>query len=212
VGYSYTDFAGLRVPDENAADDVPADLSYLADQLDTSVVLKAISTADRDQKYYDAPAGVVCVVKSTPDNVVSGIYVKTSPEGSADWGTVWQPSGALELVQLTLTEGITSRGIPVYNPGIYREPGGIFAQMTGAVVRTDGAQIQSGTVLAYLPSGYLPLRDANDFACAVSSSSSNTTATPKVSLTGAGTVTYYGTPVNWVGLDTVRYFLAQNQI
>ncbi|AWY07512.1 hypothetical protein SEA_LAZERLEMON_29 [Streptomyces phage LazerLemon] len=210
MGYTYTDFAGLRVPDENAADDVPADLSFLAEQLDTAVVLKAVSTADRDSKFYDAPSGVICVVRSSPGGVVSGVYIKTSDAGSATWGTIWEPPSALELVQLTLNDQYTTRGTPTYDPGVYREPGGIFAQMSGAIVRVDGAQIQSSSVVGYLPSGYLPLRQSNDYAVAITSSSAYTTSEPKVSLSGDGSITYYGTPTNWLGFDSIRYFLAQS--
>jgi len=209
VGYTYTDFAGLRVPDENAADDVPADLSFLAEQLDTATVLKAVSTADRDQKFYDAPSGVICVVRSSA-GVVSGVYIKTSEEGSATWGTIWEPSGALELTQITLNDQYTTRGTPTYDPGVFKEPGGIFAQMSGAIVRVDGAQITSSSVLGYLPSGFLPLRSATDFAVAITSSSTYTTSEPKVSLNGDGSIVYYGTSTNWVGFDSIRYFLAQN--
>lgn len=209
VGYTYTDFAGLRVPDENAADDVPADLSFLAEQLDTSVVLKAVSIADRDSKFYDAPSGVICVVRSA-GGVISGAYIKTSDSGSSTWGTIWEPPSALELTQITLNDAYTTRGTPTYDPGVFREPGGIFAQLSGAIVRVDGAQIQSSSVVGYLPSGFLPLRSANDFAVAITSSSAYTTSEPKVSLSGDGTITYYGTPTNWLGFDSIRYFLAQS--
>lgn len=207
MGYTYTDFAGLRVPDENAADDVPVDLSFLAEQLDTAVVLKAISTADRDQKYYDAPSGVICVVRSAEGDV-SGVFVKTSDAGEAAWGTIWEPPTALEMAQLTLNDLYTTRGTPTYDPGVYREPGGIFAQMSGAVVRTDGGQIASSSVLGYLPSNFLPLRNASDYAVAITSSTTYTTAEPKIALTGEGTITYYGTATNWVSFDSIRYFLA----
>lgn len=209
MGYTYSDFAGLRVPDENAADDVPADLSFLVDQLDTVTVLKAVSTSDRDQKYYDAPSGVICVVRSS-GGVVSGIYVKTSDTGSATWGTVWEPPTALSFAQVVLNDQYTTRGTPTYDPGVYREPGGIFAQMSGAIIRVDGTQVQSSSVVGYLPSGYLPLKSANDFSVAITSSSGYTTSEPKVSLSGDGTITYYGTPTTWVGFDSIRYFLAQS--
>ena len=210
MGYTYTDFAGLRVPDENAGDDVPADLSFLAEQLDTMTVLKATSTSDRDAKYYDAPSGVLCVVRSDPGGVVSGVYIKQGDTGTATWGTIWEPPAALTLTALNLADPYTSRGVPTYDPGVYKEPGGIFAQMSGAIVRVDGGQIQSSTVLGYLPSGYLPMR-VNDFACAITSSSSYTTSEPKVSLQVDGTINYFGTPTNWVSFDSIRYFLAPNQ-
>lgn len=210
MGYTFTDFAGLRVPDENAGDDVPADLSYLAEQLDTRLILPATSAADRDSKFYDAPSGVVCVVRSDPAGVVSGVYVKTSGAGTATWGTLWEPPAALELVAITLNDSYTTRGTPTYDPGVYREPGGIFAQCSGAIVRVDGTPIQSSSAVGYLPSGYLPLRAANDFPVAITSSSAYTTSEPKIGLNGDGTMTYYGTPTNWVGFDSIRYFLAQS--
>lgn len=208
MGYTYTDFAALRVPDENAGDDVPADLSFLADQLDTSLVLKAVSAAERDSKFYDAPSGVLCVIRDG-SGVVSGVYIKTSGAGTATWGTVWEPPSALTLTAITLADDYTTRGTPSYDPGVYREPGGIFAQMSGAIVRVDGTPIQSSTVIGYLPSGYLPLR-VNDFSVAITSSSSYTTSKPKVALQVDGTINYFGTPTNWVGFDNIRYFLAQS--
>jgi hypothetical protein len=209
VGYTYTDFAGLRVPDENAGDDVPAELSFLAEQLDTKTVLRAVSVSDRDSKYYDAPSGIICVVRDG-SGVITGAYIKTSQEGSATWGTIWEPPASLTLVAVTLADAYTTRGTPAYDPGIYREPGGIFAQMTGAFTRVDGGLIQSSSVIGYLPSGYLPMRPNNDFPCAITSSSGYTTSEPKISLQADGTITYYGTPTAWAGLDSVRYFLAQS--
>lgn len=215
MGYTYTDFAQLRVPDENAGDDVPADLSFLAEQLDTGLVLRAASAADRDSKFYDAPSGVICVVKNADDALtdpgkVFGVYLKTSGAGTATWGTLWEPPAALSLVAITLNDAYTTRGTPAYDPGVFREAGGIFAQCSGAIVRADGTPIQSSSVIGYLPSGYLPLRPANDFPVAITSSSSYTTSEPKVSLQADGTMTYYGTPTNWVGFDSIRYFLAQS--
>ncbi|UTN93032.1 hypothetical protein SEA_MARKY_29 [Streptomyces phage Marky] len=209
MGYTYTDLAGLRVPDENAGDDVPADLSFLAEQLDTAVVLKAVSVAERDSKFYDAPSGVICVIRDG-GGVVSGVYIKTSGAGTATWGTLWEPPAALSLVAITLNDAYTTRGTPTYDPGVYKEPGGIFAQLSGAIVRVDGTPIQSSSVVGYLPSGYLPLRPANDYAVAITSSSGYTTSEPKISFAGDGTITYFGTPTNWVGFDSIRYFLAQS--
>lgn len=208
MGYTFTDFAGLRVPDENAGDDVPADLSYLAEQLDTGVTLRAVSLSERDSKFYDAPSGVICVVRAL-DESISGVYIKTSDVGSSTWGTLWEPPAALELVALTLADAYTTRGVAVYDPGVYREPGGIFAQMSGAIVRVDGSTIAGGSVLGYLPSGYLPLRNG-DYATAITSSSSYTTSEPKVSLQPDGTIMYFGTATAWVSVDSIRYFLAQS--
>lgn len=207
MGYIFTDLAGLRVPDENAGDDVPADLSYLADQLDTAVVLTAVSTAERDSKFYDAPSGVVCVVRAA-DTTISGVYVKTADTGESGWGTLWEPTPALNAVAIQLASDYTTRGTPTYDPGVVREPGGIFATMIGAIVRIDGAQVASGSVLGYLPSGYLPYLASSDYAVAVTSSSGSSTSQPKVSLSPDGTITYYGTSVNWVGFDSIRYILA----
>ncbi len=208
MGYVFTDLAGFRVPDEDAGDDVPADLSFLVEQLDTVTVLKAASVSERDASYYDAPSGVVCVVRDPGTGAVSGAYIKTSNEGSAVWGTIWEPAAALTPVALQLTDPYTTRGTPTYDPGVIKEPGGQFATMTGAVVRIDGTQITSSSVLGYLPSGYLPALDAADYATAVTSSVANSTSTPKVSLTSDGAITYYGSAVNWVGFNSIRYILA----
>lgn len=214
MGYAYSDLAGLRVPDEDAADDVPADLSYLVAQLDTSVLLRASSTADRDSKFYDAPSGVVCVVKN-PDNAVTdpgkvfGLYIKRSNAGTAEWGTIWEPPSALDFTAMSIADQFASRGSPTYDPGLWVEPGGVFVSMKGAVIRQDGATITSGSILGYLPSTMLPLGAASDYPCATAYHSSNQGAY-KVGLASDGVVTYYGPNVNWVGFDGIRYFRAQN--
>jgi len=213
MGYTYSDFAGLRVPDEDAADDVPADLSYLVEQLDTGVVLRAVSSSDRDSKFYDAPSGVLCVVRNPDDAVtdpgkVFGVYIKQSNPGTAQWGTVWEPPSALNFVAISIADQFASRGTPVYDPGLWLEPGGVFVSLKGAVIRQDGATITSGSVLGYLPSNYLPLAAASDYPCATAYHSSNQGAY-KIGLTSDGVITYYGPNVNWVGFDSVRYFRAQ---
>lgn len=214
MGYTYTDFAGLRVPDEDAADDVPVDLSYLAEQLDTITVLEAVSLADRDSRYYDAPSGVICRVKN-PDNALTdpgklfGLYIKQSNAGTVQWGTIWEPPASLDFTAISINDQYTSRGTPVYDPGLWLEPGGIFVSMKGAVVRADGGTIASGSVLGYLPSNLLPMAAAADYPCATAYHSSNTGAY-KVGMTADGTLTYYGPSVNWVGFDGIRYFRAQS--
>jgi len=59
-----TTLAGLPVPAESAAPDVPADMLALATALDPRLNLLAADAADRDSKYSDAPAGTLV---STPD-------------------------------------------------------------------------------------------------------------------------------------------------
>jgi hypothetical protein len=209
VGYTFTDLAGLRVPDENAADDVPADLSYLVEQLDTAIVLQAISTADRDSKFYDAPSGVICVVRAAlPDGTISGVYIKTANAGASTWGTLWEPPASLSFTAIQLASDYTTRGTPTYDPGVYNETGGIFATLTGAFARVDGTQVTGSNVIGYLPSGFLPLKSAEDHPVAITSSAANTTSCPKISLASDGTISYFGTATNWVGLEGVRYFLA----
>lgn len=214
MGYVYTDYAALRVPDEDAADDVPADLSFLAAQLDTALLLRAESLGDRDSKFYDAPSGVICVIR-VPDGAVTdpgkviGVYIKTSAPGTSEWSSIWSPPTTLDFLALSMTDDMRSRGTPTYDPGVWIE-NEIFAQMKGAVARADGAKVQSGTVLGYLPSSILPRFAANDFPCATAYHSTGGAGNPKVSLTGEGSVTYYGPECNWVGLDSVRYFRAQD--
>jgi hypothetical protein len=214
VGYTYSDFAGFRVPDEDAADDVPADLSYLVAQLDNVVILEATTTAERDSKFYDAPSGVICRVKN-PDNAatdpgkVFGLYIKQSNAGTAQWGTLWEPPADLNFTAIPLADPYTTRGTPTYDPGLWLEPGGIFVQMTGAIVKVDGTQITSGQAIGYLPSNFLPLRPSGDYSCATAYHSANQ-GSSKVSLSADGTMTYYGPNVNWVGFDGIRYFRAQS--
>lgn len=213
--YTYTKFSGFRVPDENAADDVPADLSFLFDQADTVTFLRATSIGDRDSRYYDAPSGVVCVVKNADDAVsepgrVFGVYIKTSNAGTVAWGTIWEPPTALSLTAITLAEPYNTRGSPSYDPGVWREPGGIFAQMAGAIVRQDGGAIASGSTVGYLPSGFLPMRASADYPVATAYSGSGGYGNNKIAIGVDGALTYYGPGTVWVSFDSIRYFLAQS--
>lgn len=214
MGYIYSNYAGLRVPDEDAADDVPADLSYLVDQLDTTTVLRATSLGDRDSKFYDAPSGVICVVRNPSDATtdpgkVFGVYVKTSNPGTVAWSQIWEPPASVNFLTLSLADAITTRGTPTYDPGVWKE-NELFAQLKGAVVRTDGQQITQGTTLGYLPSSLLPMQEAADFPCSTAYHSSATGSSTKVAMWNDGRLAYYGASVNWVGLDGIRYFLAQS--
>lgn len=208
MGYTYTPNAGLRVPDEAAADDVPADLSYILTQLDTAVVLYAVSLSDRDSKYYNAPSGVICVVRAV-DTTITGIYVKRTDVGTATWGTVWEPPSALTFVAISPADQYTSRGTPTYDPGVWGEPGGVFATCKGAIVKVDATNISNGSVIGNLPSGYLPLNTSADYPCATTYQTANI-GSSKINLTADGTITYFGPTLAWVSLDGLRYFRAQS--
>lgn len=79
-----TALAGLTVPVSGDAGNVPADMLTLANQLDSLVVLKASSQANRDTLYANAPAGtlVSCALSSTTGIV----WMKTTtPPTAAAW-------------------------------------------------------------------------------------------------------------------------------
>lgn len=214
MGYVFSKFAGLRVPDEEAGDDVPADLSYLVGQLDKTTLLRAATTSDRDSKFYDAPSGVVCVVKNADDAItnpgqLTGVYIKMSNAGTATWAAIWEPSAGLTLTPIGLGDAYATRGTPNYDPSVIAEPGGLFATMTGAVVRTDGGNIVTNAVLGYLPSNFLPYKTSSDYAVATTYVGA-ATGGYKVALNSDSTIVYYGPSVAWVGFDSIRYLRAQS--
>lgn len=206
MGYSYTPNAGLRVPDENAADDVPADLSYILTQLDTSTVLTAVSLSDRDSKFYNAPSGVICVVRAV-DTTIVGVYVKRTDVGTTTWGTIWEPPSALTFVPISTADGYTTRGTPNYDPGVWAEPGGVFVTVKGAITKTDATNIANGDTLGFLPPAYLPLLTSSDYGTATQYQTANP-GSSKINLAGDGTIKYFGPSLAWVALDSIRYFRA----
>lgn len=211
MGYVYTDNAKLRAPDDDAGDDVPADLSYVLAQLDTAVILQAPTKGDRDNLYLQAPSGVVCLVRAaSAPHTLTGLYIKTSDAGSAVWGVIWEPASAFSLTAIQLSDSYTSRGTPQYDPGVWLEPGGYFASCHGAVVRVDGNKCTNGDIIGYLPTNFLPLYPSNDYACATAYSSGTGNGTAKVSIQVDGSLQYFGPDVAWIGLDSIRFFVTQS--
>jgi hypothetical protein len=202
------------VPDEEAADDVPVDLSFLASQLDQTILLRAASTSERDSKFYDAPSGVVCVVKNADDAAVNpgqvtGVYIKTSNAGTAVWSTVWQPSSGLVLTPINLADPFTTRGTPTYDPAVIAEPDGLFASMIGAAVRVDGSTMANGTVVGFLPTGFLPYEQTSDYPVSTSYVVANGGAS-RIVLNQDSTITYFGPNVGFVSFTGIRYLRAQS--
>lgn len=208
MGYVYTSIAKLRAPDEHAADDVPAELSFILGQLDTAIVVQAATTGDRDSLYAAAPSGTLCLVRAPgPPSVLTGLFVKTSDPGTAVWDTVWVPTSALAFSAINLTGDYTSRSTPTYDPGVWKE-NAYFATCVGSVVRVDGTPIVQGSILGYLPSDKLPLRPNGDYAIATAYSGSTGPGNIKISIGADGGMTYFGPNVAWVGFDGLRYFVA----
>lgn len=209
MAYTYSNLAALRVPDQNAGDDVAAHLSYLVEQLDPAIVGTAASLSDRDSKFYNAPAGYLCkVVKPNdhPDdpNGVIGLYIKTKHVGQVGWYALYEPGLAMVDIPVSLVDGFDPRGVGfelVLTPENER-----FATLSGAVVKTNGSAIANGDILGYLPVGYYPYRKNQDFGTAVAYNINPGNA--RISLSGnTGAVTYYGPSTSWVGVDNVRYRL-----
>jgi len=173
-----------------------------------------VTAADRDARFYDAPSGVICVIKNADDastnpGQVTGIYVKTSNAGTAVWSAVWEPSAGLTLTPIQLADQYSTRGTPNFDPSVIAEPGGLFATMSGSVVRTDGGNIVNGSVIAYLPNNFLPYKTTSDYAVATTYFTTSQ-GNFKVTLNGDSTVVYYGPNVTWVSLDSIRYLRAQS--
>lgn len=206
MGTTYTSLANLPVPDENAADDVPAWFGMLADQLDTSIVLYATSTSDRDSRYFQAPSGVICVIRET-GGAIDAVYIKTSGVGTSTWLPIWTAPASSVWTPLSLVAGIVSRQVGTYDPQIRME-NSEFAIMAGALAKDDGTAITNGTIIAYLPQGFTIPR-SGDFPIATNTNALGSTAseTAKISLAaGTGSLTFFG-PANitWVGIEGFRF-------
>lgn len=210
MAYTYSDFSALRVPDGASADDVSEHFSYLVEQLDPVLYGVASSTAERDSKFFDAPAGFLAKVVNAPDhpsapNALVGVYVKNVAAGFVGWASLYEATSVFTITPLPLVDGFEQRGT-AYTPQIVRESEH-YISMEGSIVRTDAAQIAMGTIVAYIPPSFVLAREFEDYPCATASVS--TTGTSKISLIASnGQVTYYGPSTNWLGFTGVRARLA----
>lgn len=206
MGSTNSTFSGLPVPDENATNDTPYWLSQLIASLDTKTVLTAVSTSDRDSKFFNAPAGVVCVVKSV-SNVVSGVYVKTSDVGTAVWSAIWTAPGPLKQVPIPLADGFqTANGkspIAVFNP----VPN--TWTLYGNISAVNSTNISSATTLGTIPPA-VSLSTVQPYyegagVCSVGGTGS-VPGVCKISVTASGSIIVYlasGVATPWVSLDLI---------
>jgi hypothetical protein len=206
VGATYSQFAGLPVPDTAAINDVPYWISQLAAELDTQVVLQAASTADRDSKYFPAPAGVLCTVTDPSGNVI-GVYVKTSPAGTSVWSPVWTAPSAPLQVDVPLADGLQAANgkSPI---AVYNEVANTWT-FWGNVAFANGGNIPNNTILGTIPaavqmSTVQPFYEGNAPTSVGGTGSPSGTA--KISLAVSGNIVVFlgsGVAPGWVGLDGI---------
>jgi hypothetical protein len=204
VGYTYSDFSELRIPDEFAADDVAAHLSYLVEQVDPKLMGDASSTADRDSKFYDAPAGFMArVTDAGNDDALVGVYIKTVPAGEVGWYALYEPLSALVEQPLLLLDGIEQRNVD--QPPTYTRENLNFGVLSGAVVKSDASTIVNATSFAYLPSTVTPFHGTRDYPVATNYNGTNTGSSKIHIASWDRSITYWGPPTTWVGLSGVRF-------
>lgn len=205
MGTVYSPFGDVPYPDEDAAYDVPAHLSALVEALDPKLIGEAYSTSDRDAKYFGAPAGFVSKVVNSPShptnpNELVGLYIKTGIAGIVTWYALYEPATTLVEVPLQLVDGFEPRD-GTYVPTVFRENTN-FVVLNGAVVRSNAADIVSGTVVAYLPDTFVPYRTGADYPI---SAEWGAAGVYKITVHQSDrSITYYGPDVAWAGFDGVR--------
>lgn len=206
MGATYSAFSGLPVPDSGATNDVPYWLSQLVAGLDTQLILTATSTADRDSKFFNAPSGVICVVRS-PSAVVSAVYIKTSDVGTSVWSPIWTAPAPLTPQPLILADGVQAANgkapIAVFNP----VPN--TWTLYGNVSFINGNPIPNNTIVASLPAAVSlsNVQPQYDGSAATSIVGTGTpTGYAKVSVQPSGNIMILiqsGTAVNWAGFDLI---------
>lgn len=206
MGATNSALAGLPVPDTAAPNDVPYWLSQLVAVLDTQVLLTATTTSDRDSKFFNAPSGVVCVVRGN-DGTVVGVYVKTSDPGTSTWSTLWTAPVAPTPVDIPLADGIqVTNGKPPI--AVFNAAANTWT-LWGNVAFTNGSNIPNGTVLGTLPaavqlSTIQPVYEGNAPTSVAGTNAPSGAA--KISVAASGSITIFlGTGVQpvWVGFDGI---------
>lgn len=208
MGTVYSPFGEVPYPDEDAAYDVPAHLSALVGALDAKMVGIAYSKSERDSKFFNAPAGFVCKVvypptdPTKPDELI-GLYIKTGKAGFITWDKLYEVATDFAEYNLQIVDGYEPR--TGFTPSVLQENEN-FAVLNGALVRSDGGNITSGSTVAYLPSNMVPYRAGSDYATATTYNSSQTAGSSKISISQSTLgIIYYGPSVAWLGLDGVRF-------
>lgn len=205
MGALYSAFSTLPVPDSAGTNDVPYWLTQLVSTLDARLILTATSTTDRDSKYFNAPSGVICVVRNSGTTEVIGVYVKTSDVGTSIWSAIWTAPVTPTPVAINLADGFQATNgknpVAVYNSAMNTWT------LWGNIATVNGTNIASVTTLGSLPAAVALSTVQPYYEAAVPISVSGTNAPPgtcKLSIPPSGNiVAYFGTGVqtSWVGLD-----------
>lgn len=209
MGATFSALSALPVPDTAASNDVPYWLSQLVATMDARLVLVATSTTDRDSRFFNAPSGVICVVRDSGTGAVIGVYVKTSNAGTSVWSAIWSAPVAQTPVGIPLADGIqTANGklpIAVYNPSANTW------SLWGNVGFTNGTNIVSNTVLGTIPAA-ISLSTVQPYYEGVAPTSvagaNGPVGTAKISFQSGGNIVCYlqQTPAvgaSWVGFDGI---------
>jgi hypothetical protein len=173
--------------------------------MDPRLILTASSTSDRDSKFFNAPAGVVCVVET--GGTALGLYVKTSDVGTASWSTVWTAPVAPTPVAIPLADGFqaTNGKNPV---AVYNSAANTWT-LWGNIATVNGSTISNSTTLGTLPAAVQVATYQPYFEGTSTMSVSGTGSPPgtvKISVNSSGSIICFmgsGVATNWVGLDGV---------
>lgn len=207
MGATFSQFAGLEVPDGFGTDDFQYWLTQLVAGLDETVFLRAVSLTDRDAKFYSADAGVVCVVVDPAGPTVIGVYIKTSAPGSATWGTIWSPVIAIPWEGVTYVSNVqTHAGNPLQ---VYVDKNNQWATLAGAIEYIDGSRFLNNDIVASLPAHIVVDRAWNgDVSTSQAATTVPGTAYCAVGLTGTLTMSGMSTTSTgplWIGFDGIRF-------
>lgn len=207
MGALYSAFSGLPIPDSAGTNDMPYWLSQLVAAMDGRLVLAATSTADRDSKFFNAPSGVICVVRNSGTTVVTGVYVKTSDVGTSVWSTVWTAPVAPVPVAINLADGFQAANGK--NPiAVYNSVTNTWT-LWGNIGTVNSTNIGSNTTLGTLPAAVAvsSVQPYYEGASTISvSGTSSPPGTAKISITASGSIVVYmgsGVQTSWVGIDGI---------
>lgn len=151
MGVDFSAFSEIPVPDEAGVDDVPYWLTQLVGQIDQRLIVRALSTSDRDSKFYLMDMGAICVIVDTTPSV-QGVYVKTSAPGSSAWGTVWKAPAAIAWTDLALASDMTQLSS---KPQISLDDSGRWGTLKGDIQTISTATLANGTTVATIPSQFI---------------------------------------------------------
>jgi hypothetical protein len=209
VGSVLSAFSGLPVPDSAASNDVPFWLSQLVAVMDDALILTATSTTDRDSRYFNAPSGVICVVRGASSPfAITGVYVKTSDVGTATWSAIWSAPAPASPVPIPLADGFqTTNGKPPV--AVYSAPSNTWT-LWGNIAQINSGNIISGTQIGSLPAAVALNATIQPYYEGISTSSMTGSGWPsgavKISIAASGTITVGmagNIQVSWVGLDGI---------